>query len=245
MKITSIAPSKKSPSDDCESAKILMNEGLADEAKKLLFRVLANHSNYGPAKKLLEEIEEIELKEIFNSSGRNSTTNELGVEDVDQLITRLEQDLNLNSVAHNSSTDEQTIFNSTAGLRPKEYLDLAIGYIEMGCHADALRELHKAERIIRTEDTFLGETGLTVVSLIAKCLVSQGKHYEAKEFLQPILTETDLAHENKIILYYEMGCIEQALGNKNEAVQWLLHVMKIDSLFKDTNYRLKLLTNKK
>ncbi len=83
----SLAYPQARPNDECESAKILVNEGLIDEAKKLLFRVLANHPNYAPAKKLLNEIGELELKEIFKLSSHASSRS--AVEDVDQLIQSL------------------------------------------------------------------------------------------------------------------------------------------------------------
>ncbi len=237
----SLAYPQARPNDECESAKILVNEGLIDEAKKLLFRVLANHPNYAPAKKLLNEIGELELKEIFKLSSHASSRS--AVEDVDQLIQSLDQDLGL-GLKPTQQDNAQSVFIPISGLSPQEHLDLAIAYLEMGCVSDALRELQKAEKRIRTENTFLGKTGLMVVSLIAQCLLQLGKAYEAKEFLQPVLMESDLNHEDKLLLYYEMGCIEQELGNKKDAKEWFQNVIKIDPLFKDASYRLKLLVQK-
>ena len=228
--------------DECESAKILIGEGLLDEAKKILFRVLAYNPQYAQAQKLLKQVEDLELKNIFDSSAspqKKQTT----VEDISRLIESLDYDLGLN-LDEDRKPGTREMFTPVTGLNSKELLDLAIAYVEMGCFSDALRELKKAEKKIRTEDSFLGETGLTIVSLIAQCLVRLGKAFEAKAFLGPILMEADLKHEDKALLYYEMGCVEQSLGSNQAAVDWFRKVVEIDSQFKDALYRYRLLHKK-
>ena len=80
---------------------------------------------------------------------------------------------------------------------------------------DTIRELKRAEKKIRIEESFLGELGISAVALHADALVKLGHSFQAKIYLEPILVEPDLLHEQKIILYYTMGLAEQALEDKS------------------------------
>src|SRR5437899_2675476 len=51
--------------DEYASAKILLGEGLLEEAKKVLRRILVRDAQYTPAILALREIHESELKQIF------------------------------------------------------------------------------------------------------------------------------------------------------------------------------------
>jgi tetratricopeptide (TPR) repeat protein len=240
---------KALPEDEVESARILVREGLVEEAKKTLYKVLAYKPDFRPALEILKQIEAIELKELFRESPLGSSRKKNPVmEDIDSLIESLDRDLGLGLNADVASPDaNQEIWNAvvdsnSADLDSQARFDLGVAFYEMGCYADALRELYRAEKKIRIEQTFLGKTGLAVASLISQCLVQVGRAYEAKAYLEPILTEPDLKHEDKLVLYYSMGLTEQALGHPKNAIGWFQKISETDSDFRDVQIRLRQLT---
>jgi tetratricopeptide (TPR) repeat protein len=211
---------------------------LIEEAKKTLFRLLATQPKFKPAQELLKKVEEIELKDIFKES--RSVKRPIPVEDIEAVIESLDRDLNLGIAdAEQTAQLAEPQWTNSENLSAREFLDLGVAYFEMGCYADALRELQKAEKKVRIEESFLGETGLAAAALIARCLLLLERAYEARAYLEPILIEPDLKHEDKIILYYEMGVAEQDLGNLKAALSWFEKVSESDFEFKDVSYRLR------
>jgi len=237
----------QSNNDELESARILIQENLYDEAKRVLFRLLTRINDpmsfsHRRAKELLSKIEAIELNEIMTKVSRSKTIK--NVEDSTLIISRLEKelDLDLDSYEENTPLMESEFWN--VNLVPTTVVglfDLAIAFYEMGCFGDALRELRRAEKKIRIEESFLGEVGVSIVALYAQTLLKIGHPFRAKIYLEPILLESDLLHEQKIILYYTMGIIEQALEEKSNAKGWFKKVAASDPEFKDVQQRLRLL----
>ncbi len=233
------------PEDEIESARILMNEGLVEEAKKTLYRVLARKPELRGAHELLKKIEAIELKELFSESPTDpsqkaKTTNE----DINGVIDQLDRDLSLGLNEASDAIAKKEIWNalsdSQAGeLDAKARYDLGVAFYEMGCFLDALRELQRAEKRIRMENTFLDETGLAVVTLSAQCLIDLGRAFEAKAYLEPVLTEPDLKHEDKLGLYYAMALAEQSLGNTKNALNWYLNISGTDPDFRDVQLKMR------
>ena len=238
----SIQASKKSPQDEVESARILLREGLIEEAKKTLFRVLVQRPEFPPALVLLQEIETLELREIYRDSKKPSRIEVR--EDAEEVIEALERDLSLR-------IDDEGLCNEfwiasvaeeppgpDAGLDARGRFDLGIAFFEMGCFSDALRELTRAEKKIRIEQTFLGDMGVAIAALRAQCLIELDRAFEAKAYLEPILLEPDLGHENKMSLYYAMGLSEQTLGHDSVAAGWFQKIAETDLEFRDVATRL-------
>ena len=238
---------KALPQDEVESARILFREGLIDEAKKTLFRILSHQPDFISAKKLLTQIEQVEMKELFLERASAARSRPPRFENTDRILESLNRDLGLELDLPHRSDEEQWSATAVenAKFSPREYLDLGIAFFEMECFADALRELLRAEKRIRIEQTFLDKTGIMVAALIAQCLVNLGKAFEAKTHLEPVLTEPDLKHEDKLNLYYAMGIVEQALESAPSAVGWFKKVLQIDPDFKDAQNRIRLLMNPK
>ena len=229
--------------DELESAKILIQEDLLEEAKKTLFRLLTKiqhqTAEYGRAKEMLLQIEEMELEKIINQPTRLKS---LKIDDVTKVIEQLDGDLRLDAFSNEVDVNSemwsvQRIEEGTV----QEHLDLGVAFFEMGCFYDAIRELTKAEKKIRIESTFLGEKGVSVVALLAQARLRAGHAFQAKLYLEPILLEDDIHHEQKIILYYTMGLVEQALGENMAAKGWFQKVQAEDPLFKDVQQRIQFL----
>lgn len=229
--------------DDLESARILIQENLLDESKRILFRMLTrisdtNSISYRRAREMLSQIEKIELDELMNKAPRGKRTPR--VEDPTRLIHSLEKDLSMEPIDSEMPIMEVEQWSVVGERLPaRELLDLAVAFFEMGCYGDAIRELKKAEKRIRIEETFLGELGVSIVALQAQALIELGQPFDARIYLEPILLESDIPHEQKIILYYTMGLAEQALENKISAKAWLQKVKDTEPNFKDVEQRLR------
>jgi tetratricopeptide (TPR) repeat protein len=238
----SLEVTKISAYEECESARILIREGLIEEAKKALYRVLTHDPNHTDAKKILNQIEDIELTQLLDDQPNRRATGRPGAdrrtEDIDAIIQTLSSDLGIEG----DPTVPQ--FVALGDLDDQTQLDLAIGYLEMECYPDALRELKKVEKKIRMENTSLGSTGILVAGLIAHCWIKMGQSFDAKIYLEPILVEPEVRHEDKVLLFYEMALVEEQLSNHQAALEWQMRVLEIDPQFKDASYRARLLQRK-
>ncbi len=231
--------------DELESARILIQENLLEEAKRVLFRLLTritqtDSTAYRRAREMLATIESIEMKALLSIARREKQPPPF--DDQTRLIEKLEKDLDLDPVdtLEQSFTAEQW---SPAGdpLSARDLYDLAVAYFEMGCCADAIRELKKAEKKIRMEESFLGELGVSIIALHTQSLIQLDRAFEARIHLEPVLLEPDLPHEQKILLYYLMGLAEQALENKTMAKAWFQKVRESEPGFRDVDTRLRIL----
>jgi tetratricopeptide (TPR) repeat protein len=237
-KITDLELTRASNEDELQSAKILFREGLNDEAKKKLYQILIAYPHYQKAQTLLQQIQDAELKIILNQSASGTLKKTVKSENADSVIEKLNSDLglNLNLSSFDPSVENWTIQTK---LSVREQYDLGVAFFEMGCYRDAIRELKNAEKNIRIEETFLGELGVAVVALYAECLILLEQVYEAKAYLMPIINEPDIRHEEKTILFYLMGRIEEALSQIASAKGWFQKTLDVDPSFRDTQFRLK------
>ncbi len=208
-------------------------------------RVLAHDPHFVLAEKLLKDIQEQELKEIFNFPRWVSEKDKksVPVDDVEQVIAQLTQELGIGNEGY-PAENSKAKFKEVPHLPLQEQIDVAIAYFEMDCFSDALRELETVHKRIRIEQSFLGPQGVLVVSLISACLIELNRAYEARAILESVIMETDLAHEDKTILYYQMGCVEQALQKFAPALEWFEKIVAFDPYFKDSRYRANLLRSK-
>lgn len=231
--------------DALESARILIQENLFEEAKRVLFRLIAqaadpHSSSVRRAQELLKKIEQIEINELVSKPCRQGAKSP--VEDSKQVISALERDLQLEEDNFAALPADHEWWNVEAGpSTARELFDLAVAFYEMGCFADALRELRRAEKKVRIENTFLGELGVSIVALSAQSLISLGQAFDAKIYLEPVLLESDIPHEQKTILYYVMGLADEALGEKASARGWFNKVIESDPDFKDARQKVRLL----
>jgi tetratricopeptide (TPR) repeat protein len=234
----SIDVTRVSSEDELQSAKILFQEGLLEEAKKKLFQILIAAPNYQRAHDLLKQIQSHELKSLLGPTPNHQRPKKTKTEDPVLIIDQLNADLGLGLDLNGFDPDQENWVIQTE-LSAREHFDVGVAFFEMGCYRDAIRELRSAERQIRMEQTFLGELGVSVVALHSEALVQLGRAYEAKAFLEPVLSEPDLKREEKNVLFYVMGLVEESLGKLNEARGWFQKVFDLEPDFRDTRFRLK------
>ncbi len=237
----SIQVPAQTPEDDVESAKILFQEGLLEEAKKILHRVLIARPAFSSAQQLLGKIHQHELGHLLGSHA-SRTKAKVVIEDPDRVIHELDRDLGLNLQRHEGELDP----NRENWIHPPRHsiqdaYDLGVAFFEMGCFRDALHELDSALRKIRVEQSDLGSIGVAIAALCAECLLALDDAFEAKTFLVPILSELELSHEAKLPLFYLMARAEERLSHRVEAKAWLQKVIELDPLYRDTRFRIRLL----
>lgn len=235
---TSLEATRVSLEDELQSAKILYQEGLNEEAKRKLYQILISSPQNPRAHDLLNQIKDEEMEALLSHHIPILSQRKTGVENAERIIEKLNNDLGLEL---NFTELDPKVENwiSQPTLSAQEHFDLGVAFFEMGCYRDAIRELKSGEKKIRIEQTFLGELGVAIVALTAECLMLISRAYEAKESLMPILNEPDLRHEEKTTLFYIMGRIEEELGIPATARGWYQKVMEIDPSFRDAGFRLK------
>ena len=237
----SIQELKVSLDDDVESAKILFQEGLFDEAKKVLHQVLIRHPLFTRASQLLDEIRNEELNLILN---RSSTLRggKKPPEDPEAIIRKLEKDLGMDFGSSEGNFDP-AVENWSHQNRdsPEQAYDLGVAFFEMGCYRDAMIELEEAIRRIRISRTELGDLGVAAAALYSESLIQLKEAFSAKSFLLPILNELELTHESKIPLFYLVGRAEELLGNSADAKSWYRKALEVDPFYRDAHFRIRVL----
>ena len=237
----SIQCTPPTPDEDVASARILFQEGLFEEAKKLLHRVLIQLPGYASAQKLLSEINQVELDRLLQYPLRKSKEN-VALENPDRVIEKLERDLGLGPSGGAGNFDPgRENWIHPRGSNVQEAYDLGVAFFEMGCYRDALRESAQALKQIRVKNSDLGELGVAIAVLSAESHLALGEAFETKTFLLPILSELEISHESKIPLYYLMALAEERLGYRIEARAWLEKVIEADPLYRDAQFRIRLL----
>jgi tetratricopeptide (TPR) repeat protein len=229
-------PDKPSLEDDLASAKILFSEGLLEEAKRLLYRMLLHSPHYRKGRDLLEQIAKYEIEHLYDSSPRNH--GKTAMEDPDEVVRRLESDLGIeDSVEFPDCGNE--IWSHSVDLDARSSLDLGIAFFEMGCFRDAGRELKHTIRQVLQETSILGEVGLSATALLAESLILSSEAFDAKMVLEPVLSDSELLHEDKTCLYYLMGRAEESLGHPASAKGWYEKVLQAEPAFRDAEFRLR------
>src|SRR5438067_805610 len=116
------SPPSATMEDHFESAKILLAEGLPEEAKKILRQILRSDPGHVLAKKTLNEIHDLELKQIFGSEKPRRRVGEkptqpLSVLDSQQILRQLDRDLGLGTIEQMSLFQDKAAMDKfSAGL---------------------------------------------------------------------------------------------------------------------------------
>jgi tetratricopeptide (TPR) repeat protein len=224
-----------------ENARILMNEGLLDDAKRILHRIIVIEPRNLQAKRLLEDIHDLELKEIFLDAPkrrgvfRNSLLRSDSFEtklDTLEIIKKLDADLELNFLVEAS---KKPIYVVDEDLTPNDHIDIGIGFFEIGLMDSAIRHFQKA--LSESEDPYVP------ACLLAQTYIHEGKGFDATQILEPLLSQEDLTIEDKIEVYYLLGRSYALMNDYTRASQWFGEVIRINSDYRDSAERLMQLQN--
>lgn len=241
--------------DHLESARILMTEGLLDEGKRILRRIILADPRHLAARKMLDEIHEQELKQIFGEGrssprGRSRQGEALDVSPMSsELVMRqLDRDLKLGVFGEGDAGEalasELSLFQSRealaafgvkldrdlAGSSARDRLDTGIAFLEMGLYDLAARQFKAA---MRDAEHRLGATGLQAYALILA-----GRPFEATMGLEAVLGDSELPREEKTDFMYLMGRAYEGLKNPRVALQWYQQIQEMDPHYRDTDERM-------
>ena len=224
------------------TAEILLSEGLVEEAKKAFRRVLIQDSRHAGALRRLEEIHELELKQIFGSTpGSDAKTVHTSESDLEGVISSLDQDLKLNI----SPLSEMDLFQDRArlekfsrkldqdlvGLSVQERTDIGIAFLEMGLNEMAARQFRSA---LRSD----GADRPKVATLLATALLQANQPYEAVLILESWLSDSEMTPSERIHFYYLMGRSYERLNKPIDAGKWYREAHRIEPTSRDVATRL-------
>jgi tetratricopeptide (TPR) repeat protein len=254
-------------SDQLQSAKILMSEGLAEEAKKILRRILLSDPGNAQARKSLGDIHELELKQIFGPERRRSPERRQKEEsfasiDSEMLMRQLDTDLRLGLFSENGGEAEgqlsgpsnqlslfqdekelnrfaENLEKTLGGATYRDRIDLGIGFLEMSLYELAARQFRAAIRKILHETSSESIALVSATSLLAYSLILGGRPFEATLALQPVLRDPEIKAEKKVELLYLMGRAYDSLQKHGLALEWYQRVREIDPYFRDIQDRLR------
>ncbi len=241
------------------SARIFFNEGILEECKRLLHQIVMEQPDHLPSRELLEQIHELELKQIFGSdqssysprrkpSGAAVDLNllrELDPRriDTDEIVARLDRELELgisdarpSLIAEKSQLDgvvrgvEASLAGAAAG--EQDRLDISVGFIEMGMPEVAARLLRP---LLHSESSAIR---VSATALAAFSLIAAQQAFEATLILQPSLQETELPEAQRAELLYLMGRAAEAQCKPQEALGWYAELGALVPRYRDVEDRM-------
>ena len=249
------ARSHETLDEQVASAEILLNEGLIEDAKKLLRRVILQDSGKHSAHKLLEQIHEVELKQIFGTEPapryrKKPEGNSSGLDliDSEQIMRDLDKDLRLgvfdDAEGGDSSLASLSLFKNPKSLEEfadkidveyaessaRDRLDLGIAFTEMGLYELAIRQFRAAQRS--------ADFAFPATALLAYAMILGGRAYEALLTMESTLGDSDLTAVEKIEFVYLTGRANENLKRFELAIQWYREVHSIDPDYRDHRERL-------
>jgi len=248
----------ESVSDLLESAKILVNEGFVEDAKKTLRQILILEPAHVGARQFLAKIQKQELeqiiedKEVYRPALRKDPVQLVEPDDVETVLRQLDQDLQLGIISDHTGiqvSSQLSLFESPelldefcvqlektlVGSSAQDWIDLGIGFLEMEFYSIAIRLFTGAcQAHARDKDLKLSAN-----TLLAFSLILAGRPFEATTKIQPMLYDSDLKEENKVELFYLMGRIYELMKKFELTLDFYHQVIAIDPYYRDVDLRAK------
>jgi tetratricopeptide (TPR) repeat protein len=228
------------------NAKILISEGLLEDAKKTLRRVLRMEPTSLAARDRLEEIQKIEIKKLL---GQDENTGggfhrakkkklEPGLEDGEMVATALERELGpelgTEERFFTNEADRQAFLKNLellcAGATPQDRIDLGIGFLEMEFYDVAIQMFRAA---------LAAEPGeRRARSLLATTWVARGNGFEAMVEIEALVADQSAPESERIDYGYLAGRAQELLQHFEMAVRWYRAVLQIDPGYRDAEDRM-------
>ncbi len=241
--------SKNADEDEIfKGARILFNEGLLEEAKKMSFKLLRDNPRNILARQLLEEIHQQELHTLFSEreerKPRFKSINNPAWEDPEVVLERLEKDMGQPKILSSLFPDEKSVELYWAGLKKtlsnehvSDQLDMGIAFLEMG-----LGEI--AEKIFTHVVSVSESQELKTLELKSKCLLVYAqlqldKNFEAIMVLETVLNQKDILDSDKLEFFYLLARTYEKLSRISHAIETYKLVMLQNRRYRDTEYRLQ------
>lgn len=236
-----------SASEVIEDVRIMVREGLLEEAKKRLHHVMLDDPRNLAARAELSVIHELELRQMFNDTSpvRSSLKKRGYVEpDTGKILAALDRDLGLGlsthpfglvrdeaAVRHLADCIDSEMENASV----QDNLDMGIGFLEMGLHDLAVERFARARSVAeRTGD----DLRLASLALLAYAQIARGKSFEARLLIEPVIADTEIDAGRKIEFFYLMGRACEGSEDPAQAVGWYRQVTRQEPHYRDAAYRL-------
>lgn len=243
---------KKLDVDDAlKTAQIFRNEGLFEDAKHTLRKLISQFPDELRPRTELQEIQKEELTLILNEvqTGQRRARSRLTpppriiVEDSDSIIQKLARDLDLGDV---QVEKEPALVLSAEGLSVKDLLDVGIAFLQMGSYNSAAEKFRSVISSLQSqpvEDIRVRELLVSAMELLANTYVEGNHAFDAILFLETALSDNFIPSQMKIGLMYWMGRAHYKTAQKDLAKMWFEEVAKRNPDYRDTDYRLRTLRN--
>lgn len=215
------------------NAKILFNERMWDEAKRLLHENLVSDPHHVASRELLEKIRRAELQAIISDDSPSATPREPASESSERVQASLERELGLEADPLERLSLMEDFFSNldelARELGPADLHDLGASFLAAGLYGSAIRVLEKAlampETALRLRSTAL---------LLAQAQILAGHPALAVAYLEGVLQDTELPREDKLDFFYWMARAQLALGDRPEAARWLQLVRQLSPRHRDS-----------
>lgn len=215
-----VEPSKSGSSEDeLQSARILMGEGLWDQAKQALHQALRYNPENKTAKMLLEEIQQRELETLL-ARPSPAATPETSEEDIELILKKLDDDWNLGLLEDVSprltlvSTDEArrelvaAVERQAVGMTPRDRTDLAVAFLQMDMPEPAVSLLAPlASRM---------DAG---AALYCRALLQAERAFDCAELLESRLRSEDVSGDLRTEMEYLLARARERLGEQKAALE--------------------------
>lgn len=228
------------------NAKILMGEGLLEDAKRTLRKVMKRSPGNLSARDRFEEIRKIEIKKLLGdeesprASFRRAKRNAIPDDgDAAEAMAALEKECGSPTDAEDEffrTKEERSEFlrgleGLCRGASAQDRIDLGIGFMEMGFHEVAIRQFEAALKDSDHERKARG--------LLATALLEKGRTFDAIIELEMLIAHQDAQPDEKIDYGYMAGKAQEALGHYPAALQWYRAVHQLDPQYRDVVERIK------
>lgn len=230
------APEVVSANDSAErfqNAKILFNERMWDEAKRLLHENLVADPHHLPSRELLEKIRRGELQAIISDESPPAARTGPAEESRDQVQESLERELGLDADPLERLSLMEDFFSNldelSRELGPSDLLDLGASFLAAGLYGSAIRVLEKAFTI---PETPLQQRSAAL--LLAQAQIHAEHPSLAVAYLEGVLQDTELPRADKLDFFYWMARAQLALGERPEAARWLQLVRQLSPRHRDS-----------
>lgn len=239
----------ESAEDQLATAKILLNEGLVEDAKKTLRKILIIDPDHQAARFTLKEILDNELKELltgkepmtrkpraFERFGKEARAPEPTSEEA---VRELEEAIGSEPARRDTQNTPIIAQESIKDLTAGDRVDIGIAFMEMGAY-------DKAAEIFLTALHFIdpstpegrGQHNATNV-LLARAFLDSGRSFEAIQILHPLVRSDEIAVEEKVEFFYLMGIAHEMRNERKVALAWYSKVRDIDPHFRDIRDRIR------
>ena len=229
--------------DALQSADILIGEGLFDEAKKILFRVLRERPELVQARDKLDRLHQEELEQILSGSSPVHRGHFAYAFDHEEVLEKLNRDLKLDVFGVESRDAASAKFRESLKLSleaatAQDQIDLGVAFFEMGMFDLALERFRDAAKAARRVDPEDGRAVLSSQYFQALTLVQMECESEALVLLQPHLIRSDLEMEDRVhFMYLHARALERS-GRPVEARAVLESILVWDPFYRDARDRM-------